>query len=65
MTVKELIAILQSKPQDLQVAYSRYSEFCLLEESDIQIESMCEPRPDGWIHARRPDKSTQDYLVLS
>jgi hypothetical protein len=65
MTVKELIEILQTKPQDIQVAYRLYSEWCLLEEEDIGVEPLCEPRPDGWVHARRPDKPTQDYLTLS
>ena len=65
MTVKELIDILQGKPQDLQVIYSKYSEFCLLEESDIEIGVHGLPRPDGWVHDRRPDKPTQDYLILS
>ncbi len=65
MTVKELIEILQSKPQDLQVIYSKYSEFCILEASDIEIESHGLPRNDGWVHYRRPDKPTQEYLILS
>jgi hypothetical protein len=64
MTVKELIAILQSKPQDLQVAYAKYSEFCLLKATDIVIDSLCEPRPDGWVHDRRPDKPQQEYLFF-
>lgn len=65
MTIKELIALLQSKPQDLQVAYSKYSEYCLLEAGDLEIKALCEPRDDGWIHDARPDKPTQDYLILS
>lgn len=64
MTVKELIELLQSKPQDLQVAYQLHSEYCLLRAGDINIESLCQPRPDGWVHDARPDKPTQKYLVL-
>lgn len=65
MTVQELIVILQGKPQDLLVAYSKYSEYCLLEESDIEVSTLCPPRADGWVADRRPDKPTQDYLVLA
>ncbi len=64
MTVKELIDILQGKPQNLQVAYRIYSEYCLLEPDDIGMRLLCAPRPDGWVHDARPDKPTQDYLVL-
>lgn len=65
MTVKELIDFLQSKPADLPVVYSKYSEFCLLEVGDIEIKSLGVARSDGWVHSRRPDKPMQDYLVLS
>lgn len=64
MTVKELIAILQSKPQDLPVVYQCYSDWSLLEEEDIEVRALCLPRADGWVHDARPDKPTQDYLTL-
>lgn len=64
MTVAELIAILQTKPQELLVAYNRYSECCLMEDSDVHTWVGGVPRPDGWIHHRRPDKLTQEYLVF-
>jgi hypothetical protein len=64
MTVKELITILQSKPPDLPVAYEIYSEYCLLEADRITIKSLCAPREDGWVHDKRPDKPSQDYLVF-
>lgn len=64
MTVAELIALLQNKPQDLQVIYSIYSEYCLLEAKDVFATSQCEPRQDGWVACRRPDKPTQLYLTL-
>lgn len=64
MTVKELIALLQSKPQELQVAYPKYSEWCLLEANDIEIKSLCPARVDGWVHDARPDKPTEDHLVF-
>jgi len=64
MTVKELILVLQGQPQDLQVVYRCYSEWCLLEARHIGVEALCEPRPDGWVANRRPDKPTQDYLAF-
>lgn len=65
MTVKELIELLQSKPQDLPVVYSKYSEYCLLEAGDVTVDNLCPPRDDGWVACRRPDRPTQEYLVLS
>lgn len=64
MTVSELIEILKSYPKDLEVAYYKYSEQCLLEEKEISIEEFCLPRPDGWIENKRPDKPFKEYLVL-
>jgi len=64
MTVRELIELLQTKPQDIPVAYAIYSEHCLLEADDIRIEALCEPRNDGWVADARPDKPTRDYLVF-
>lgn len=64
MTVKELIEYLQKQPQDIQVVYSLFSEQCLMELKDIEIEELGEPRPDGWVHNKRPDKPTQTYLVF-
>jgi len=64
MTVKELIAILQSKPQDILVAYRCCSEWVLLEADDIGVDALCVPRGDGWVANPRPDKPKQDYLTL-
>lgn len=64
MTVKELIEILQTKPQDLQVIYAVYSEFCLLEARDIDVQWACPPRRDGWVAWERPDKPKQEYLAF-
>lgn len=64
MTVAELIAFLQTQPQDLPVAYRCYSEYCLLEVKDIEVKHLCPPRSDGWVANERPDKPTQDYLTL-
>jgi hypothetical protein len=64
MTVKDLIDLLQSKPQELQVAYYLYSEMCLLEAKSIEVEEYCQPRPDGWIQHKRPDMPTQRYLMF-
>ena len=64
MTVAELIAFLQTQPQELQVAYRCYSEQVLLDATEIEIAEKCSPRPDGWIQDKRPDKPTQTYLLL-
>jgi hypothetical protein len=64
MTVAELIAYLQTQPQDLLVAYRMYSEQVLLEEGNVFIGTFCQPRNDGWVPDARPDKPTQRYLVL-
>ena len=64
MTVGQLIEFLQTQKQDLPVVYRLYSEQCLLDASDIVVEENCLPRPDGWVHSKRPDMPTQEYLVL-
>ena len=64
MTVKELIEFLEAQPQDIQVAYELHSEHCLLKKQDIEITECCEPRDDGWVHYKRPDKPTQKYLMF-
>jgi len=64
MTVAEFIDYLKTQPQGIRVAYRRYSEQCLLETEDIEIEDLCHPRPDGWIQDKRPDMETEQYLVL-
>lgn len=64
MTVAELIKILKKQPQDLPVCYMCCSEQMLLKPDDVVIEDLCEPRPDGWVANKRPDKPTQKYLVL-
>jgi hypothetical protein len=64
MTVAELIAYLQTQPQDMQVAYDCCSEHCLLEVGDIRPHEACEPRPDGWIQRKRPDMPARTYLML-
>lgn len=64
MTVAEMIAFLQTQPQELQVAYRCCSEQVLLEADEIKIAEKCQPRPDGWIQDKRPDKLTQMYLLL-
>jgi hypothetical protein len=65
MTVSELIELLKSQPQDLQVIYGIHSEYCLLEAGNIAITEQCEPRADGWVACRRPDKPKQKYLNVA
>lgn len=64
MTVKELIKLLQTYPSDLPVAYSIYSEQCLLEAKDILVAEACEPRPDGWVQRKRGDMPSRPYLMF-
>jgi len=62
MTVSELIEFLKTQPQDLLVAYDRYSEHVLLKDGDVSIGEACEPRPDGWLQRKRPDKRSRQCL---
>ncbi len=64
VTAAELIKFLETQPQDLLVAYECCSEQVLLNIQDITIEAACEPRNDGWIQNKRPDKPTQQYLLF-
>lgn len=64
MTVRELIEQLKGFDPDLPVVYKCYSEQVMLEPNDIDVEALCEPRPDGWVANARPDKPTMNYLVL-
>lgn len=64
MKVSDLIDFLKTQPQDLLVAYELCSEQVLMNADDIIIAELCEPRPDGWIHDKRPDKPTQQYLLF-
>lgn len=64
MNVAELIKFLNTQPQDSEVAYCMYSEYCLLNTEDIGVLKACAARPDGWVQAKRPDMPTQDYLLF-
>lgn len=64
MTVRELIKLLQTFPSELPVAYTCYSEQCMLDADDIRIEELCYVRNDGWIADKRPDKPSRPYLVF-
>lgn len=64
MKVKELIKFLQTQPQDIEVAYCKFSEQVLLETDEVVILEACVARPDGWIQDKRPDMPTQKYLLF-
>jgi len=64
MTVSQLIEFLKTQPQDLQVIYQCMSENALLEENSIYVGYACEPRDDGWVPNKRPDKPSRLYLIL-
>lgn len=64
MTVADLIKFLKKQPQELQIAYSLYSEQVILEQEQIKIVELCEPREDGWIQNKRPDMPSKKYLLF-
>jgi hypothetical protein len=64
MIVSELVELLLTQDQQLEVAYRCFSESCLLEVDDIKVVWECAPRSDGWIHNRRPDKEMHPYLMF-
>jgi hypothetical protein len=64
ITVKDLIAFLQTQEQDLPVGYRCCSEQILLDIKDIEVIEACYPRPDGWIQYKRPDMESQKYLLF-
>lgn len=64
MTVAELIEVLKTHPQELQVISKMFSEYCILEADDIGVGKACEPRPDGWVQNFRKDMPSQDYLMF-
>jgi hypothetical protein len=64
MRINELIKLLETYPDDLQVVYHLWSEQKLLKESDINIEELCHPRQDDWVPNKRPDRDTKTYLVI-
>lgn len=64
MTVSELVELLKTYPQDLQVGYCKHSEHILLESDDISIKRLTVPREDGWIQNLREDMPSQVYLIL-
>ena len=64
MNVSELIEFLKTQQQDLPVAFKCYSEAAVLEADEINVVEACEPRADGWIGNRRPDKPVIQYLMF-
>ena len=64
MTVKELIEFLQKHPQDMPVAYRKFSENVLISKEDIAVVELCATREDGWVPNKRPDKPSCEYLLF-
>lgn len=62
--VKDLISFLQTQDAEMPVAIEMYSEQCLLELDGIRVEELCDPRNDGWIQNKRPDKPSRPYLIF-
>lgn len=64
MTVADLIEFLKKQPQDLLVAYEKFSEQCLLNADEIKTKELCDPRPDGWVQNKRSDMPHRTYLMF-
>lgn len=66
MKVKELIARLQEFDGELDVAYAKYSEYCLLDAEDIVQGKLQPPRADGWVHDDfgHRELRTHDYVLF-
>jgi hypothetical protein len=67
MTVKDLIALLQTFDADLPIAYELHSEHKLLKADDLKLDELQLPRKDGWIHNRWPSTPplpTRRYIVF-
>ena len=64
MTVAELTEHLKTQPQNMLIAYDMFGEHYLMDISEIRVLEACEPRPDGLILDRRPDKPTRKYLCF-
>lgn len=66
ITIADLVTHLQTFEQTLPVCYRLFSEQCLLglDERDVAVVECCEPRPDGWVEDKRPDKPSVKYLKI-
>jgi len=64
MKVSDLIDFLKTQPPELPVAIRMYSDQQLLEVDDIVVKEFCEPRSDGWVQSKRPDKQSIKYLLF-
>jgi hypothetical protein len=64
MKVKELIAFLQTQPQDVPVAFCQYSDYTAMEIEHIVLQDLQSARVDGYVGAARPDKPTEKWLVF-
>lgn len=64
MTVAELVAYLQTLPQDMWVAQASMGTCVLVEKCDLHVGRLPEPDEIGDIPGWRPDMPTRQYLVL-
>lgn len=64
MKVRELVALLQTMPQEIEVAYCCHSDQVLLQAKEIELIKGCPPRPDGWVQSERPDIEPQEYVLF-
>lgn len=68
ITLKTLIAHLQTLPQEAFVAFCLHSEQRLMQLDDISVQQAQAPRPDGWVHGEWGSDSkhlqTQQYILF-
>ena len=64
MKVSEMIRLLQTHPQDMQIVISQHSEYLLLTGDSLVEIDLCEWRNDGWVHDAREDKPKIKYLLI-
>ncbi len=64
VTVADLIEWLQAQDPKMRVVFQMYSEQCLLELEQLDVQRLGVARPDGWVHDWRADKAAETYVVF-
>ena len=64
MKVSDLVTLLLTLPQDIEVIVPQWSESRLLGPSGVAVVTRRSARTDGWVHDERPDKERQTFLEI-
>lgn len=64
MTVAELIAFLQTQPQEMPILFQQYSDYTELRAEQINVEEHGVQRGDGYVGRARPDQPSRKFLVF-